>query len=48
MLFRVSDIKHDRAAGSHARTIQLVGDPIILPDRDSIWRTAAEIVQRGM
>jgi hypothetical protein len=42
MLFRVSDIKHDRAAGSHARTIQLVDDPITLPDRDSIWRIAED------
>lgn len=48
MLFRVSDIKHDRTAGSHARTIELVGDPIILPDRDAIWRTATAVVQRGM
>jgi hypothetical protein len=48
MLFRVSDIKHDRAAGSHARRIELVDDPIMLPDRDPIWRTATEIAQRGM
>lgn len=48
MLFRVSDIKHDHIAGSHARKIELVDDPIILPDRDSIWRTATEIAQRGM
>jgi hypothetical protein len=48
MLFRVSDIKHDHSAGSHGRSIELVDDAIILPDRDSIWRTATEIVQGGM
>jgi hypothetical protein len=48
MLFRVSEIKHDRTVGSYARRIELVDDPTILPDRDPIWRTATEIVQRGM
>jgi hypothetical protein len=48
MLLRVSDIKHDRTVGSYARKIELVDEPIILPDRDSIWRTATDIAQRGI
>ena len=47
-LFRVSDIQHDRTLGSHARQIELVDDVVVLPDRDQIWRTATETVQRGI
>jgi hypothetical protein len=47
MLFRVSDIDHNRTMGSHARKIELVDDVVMLPDTDSVWRTTSEIVQRG-
>jgi hypothetical protein len=47
-LFRVSDIDHDRKRGSHARRIELADDVIVLPDRDQVWRTATDIVQRGI
>jgi hypothetical protein len=43
----VSDIDHNRTMGSHARKIELVDDVVMLPDTDSVWRTASEIVQRG-
>lgn len=44
-LLRVGDIAHDPVNGSHARSLELVGDAMILPDSDSIWRTAQESVR---
>ena len=47
MLFRVSDMEHSRAVGTHARKIELIEDVVILPDSDSVWRTAVETVRRS-
>lgn len=48
MLFRVGDIAHDQKAGSHARTIELVENAIVLPDNDQVWRTAAQTLERNL
>lgn len=48
MLFRVGDIAHDQKVGSHARTIELVENAIVLPDNDQVWRTAAQTLERNL
>jgi hypothetical protein len=45
MLFRVSDIDHNRSAGSRARGIEPIQDAIVLPDNDQVWRTAVQNVE---
>lgn len=44
-LLRVGNISHDPVNGSHARSIELVGNATILPDNDSVWRTAERSVR---
>jgi hypothetical protein len=45
MLFRVSDIDHNRSTGSRARRIELIEDAIVLPDNEQVWRTAVRNVE---
>ena len=46
LLFHVSDIVHSPTLGSYARRIDLVEDAVILPDTESVWRTAVQIAER--
>jgi hypothetical protein len=45
MLFRVSDIVHNRSTGSRARRIELIEDAVVLPDNEEVWRTAVQNVE---
>lgn len=45
LLLRVGKMKHDMMTGTRATRIELVGDPIVLPDTRQIWRTASEIAR---
>jgi hypothetical protein len=46
VLLRVGNMKHDPVAGTHARSIAIAEDPVILPDRDQMWSSAAKDVRK--
>lgn len=45
ILLRVGAMKHDLERGTRATKIEVVDEPIILPDRPEVWRTAHTIVK---
>lgn len=48
LLLRVADMRHHESYGTSASKIELVGDPIILPDNQAIWRSALSIAKRNL
>jgi hypothetical protein len=48
LLLRAGNIAHDPVNGSHASRIELIGNAMILPDSDSVWRTAVRSVRRDL
>ncbi len=48
LLLRVGNIVHDPVNGSRARDAELVGDAIVLPDTDAVWRTAIQCVRKDV
>jgi hypothetical protein len=44
ILLRVGNIAHDPVNGSRARDVELVGNAMILPDTDPVWRSAVQSI----
>jgi len=48
MLLRVGAMQHDRLLGTRATQVELVGEPIILPDNQQTWSYAANIAKNNL
>jgi hypothetical protein len=48
MLLRVGGMRHDRSAGSWPTKVELVEDPVRLPDGDAVWRAASSIASSNL
>ncbi|CCF82295.1 hypothetical protein [Nitrolancea hollandica] len=48
LLLAVGKMKHDKQLGTRATKIELVGEPLILPDREDIWLHAHKLARKNL